>query len=75
MAQQPPVGQGPPQYHGFTITLRHTPQSVGVLWTSDQPGAETSSWQHTTLTKDRHECHRQDSNPQYQQASGRRPTR
>jgi hypothetical protein len=25
------------------ITLRHTPQSVGVLWTRDRPVAETST--------------------------------
>jgi hypothetical protein len=25
------------------ITLRHTPQSVGLLWTRDQPVAETST--------------------------------
>jgi hypothetical protein len=43
-----------------------TPQSVGLLWTSDQPVAETSTWQHTTLTTDRHPCPRQDSNPQSQ---------
>jgi len=24
-------------------------QSVGLLWTSDQPDEETSTWQHTTL--------------------------
>ena len=24
MAQQPPLGQGPPHYRGFAITLRHT---------------------------------------------------
>jgi hypothetical protein len=29
----------------------HT-HSVGLLWTSDQPDAETSIWQHTTLTTD-----------------------
>ena len=51
----------------------HT-HSVGLLWTSDQPIAETSTWQHTTLTRDRHPCRRRDSNPQSQQASGRRPT-
>jgi hypothetical protein len=28
--------------------------SVGLLWTSDQPDAETSTWQRTTLTADRH---------------------
>ena len=27
-----------------------TPHSVGLLWTSDQPDTETSTWQHTTLT-------------------------
>jgi hypothetical protein len=25
------------------ITLRHTPQSVGLLWTRDQPVPETST--------------------------------
>ena len=33
-----------------------TPHSVAPLWTSDQPFAETSTWQHTTLTRDKHEC-------------------
>jgi hypothetical protein len=33
-----------------------TPQSVGLLWTRDQPVAETSTWQHTALTTDRHPC-------------------
>ena len=32
------------------------------------------TWQHTTLTTDRHPCPRWDSKPQSQQASGRRPT-
>jgi len=50
------------------------PQSVGLLWTSDQLVAETSTWQHTTLTTDKHPCPRRDSIPQSQQASGRRPT-
>ena len=30
-----------------------TPHSLGILWTSDQPVAETSTWQHTTLTINR----------------------
>jgi len=51
-----------------------TPHSVGLLWTSDQPDAETSTWQHTTLTGNKHPCRRLDSNPQSQQAGGRRPT-
>jgi hypothetical protein len=50
-------------------TLIDTPQSVGLLWTSDRPVAET-----TTLTRDTYPCPRRDSNPQPQQASGRRPT-
>ena len=37
--------------HGHT----HTPQSVGLLWTSDRPVAKTSTWQHQTLT--RHNFH------------------
>jgi len=41
-----PGGPGPPDYQGFTIT--HTPQPVGLLWTRDQPEAETSTWQNTS---------------------------
>ena len=53
-----------------------TPHSVGLLWTSDQTNAETSTWQHTALTRERqrHPCPWRDSNPQFQQASGCRPT-
>jgi hypothetical protein len=36
-----PRGPGPPHYRGFTIT--ETPRTVGLLWTSDQPVAETST--------------------------------
>jgi hypothetical protein len=28
-----------------------TPHSAGIFWTSDQPAAETITWQHTTLNK------------------------
>ena len=42
------------------------PQSVGLLWTSDQLVAETSTWQHTTLTTDKYPCPRWDSNPRSQ---------
>ena len=48
--------------------------SVGLLWTSDRSDAETSTWQHTSLRRDRHPCPRRDWNPQSQQASIRRPT-
>ena len=51
-----------------------TSHSVDLLWTSDQPEAETSTWQHITLTWDIHPCPRRDSNPQSREASGRRPT-
>jgi hypothetical protein len=36
--------------HVHTQTLH----SVGLLWTSDQPDAEASTWHHTTLTTDIH---------------------
>jgi hypothetical protein len=48
-------------------TQLDTPHPVGLSWTSDRPGAETSTWQRTTLTRDRHPCHRRDSNLQSQQ--------
>ena len=37
-----------------------TPHSVGLLWMSDQPDAETSTWQHTALTRYRHPCPQRD---------------
>ena len=46
-----PVGQGlliiEDSYHS------HTPQPVGLLLTSYQPDAETSTWQHSTIITDR----------------------
>jgi hypothetical protein len=60
-------------YRGFTITFR--PTSFGkLLWSSDRPDVEDSTWQHTTLTRDRHPRCRIDSNPQSQPVSGRSPT-
>ena len=47
--------------------------SVGLLWTSDQPDAQTSTWHHAILTRDRYPCPWQESNPLSLQASGRRP--
>jgi hypothetical protein len=63
MAQQPPVCRG---LLIIEASLSHsdTPHSVGLLWTSDQPDAETSIWQHTARTKDREPCSRRDSNTQ-----------
>jgi len=59
----------------FKATRSHsgTPHSVGLLWTSDQLDAETSTWQHTTLTRLRLPLSRWDSNPQSHQASGSTP--
>ena len=54
MTQQPPSGPRPPDCQGFTITLKTQPQSVGLFRTSEQPDAETSTWQKTTLTTDIH---------------------
>jgi hypothetical protein len=53
MAQQFLVGQG---FLIIEASRSHsgTPHSLGYLWTSDQPEAETSTWQHTTLTKGIH---------------------
>jgi len=31
-----------------------TPHSVGLLWTSDQPDADNTTWQHRTLTRHSH---------------------
>jgi len=69
-----PIGPGPPHSRGFLITHNDAPHSVGLIWTNDQPVAETSTWQHTTLATDRHPCRRRDWNPQFQQASGRKST-
>jgi hypothetical protein len=49
-----PSGPRPPHSRGFQVTHNDAPQSVGLLWTSDQLIAETSTWQHTTLTTDIH---------------------
>jgi hypothetical protein len=51
-----------------------TSQSVGLLWTRDRPVAETSTWQSTTLTRDRYPCSRRNSNQQSQEARGLKHT-
>jgi len=60
MAQHPLVGQC---LHIIEASRSHsrTSHSVGLLWTSDQPDAGNSTWQHTTLTKTF--LLRRDSNP------------
>jgi hypothetical protein len=64
---------------GFLIiaasrSYSRAPRSVGLLYTREQSDAQTNTWQHTTITADRHPCLWLDSNPQSQQLSGRRPT-
>jgi hypothetical protein len=50
----------------FEVSGSHsdTPLLIGHLCMSDQPVAETSTWQHTTVTRDRHPCPRSHSAPQ-----------
>ena len=74
VALRPNAGHGLLILEVFQITHNDASQSVGLLWTSDQLVAETSTLQHTTLTTDKHPCPRWDSNPRSQQASGRTPT-
>jgi hypothetical protein len=59
---------------GFQITHNDDILSVGLLWTSDQPDTDTTTWQHTTLAIDIHLSTRRNSILQSQTASGRRPT-
>jgi hypothetical protein len=48
-------GLWPPRPRGFLITRHDSTQSVGLIWTSDQLVAETSTWQHTH-THNKHPC-------------------
>ena len=52
-----------------THTHTHTPHSVGLPWTSDQPEAENSTWQQTTLTRDKRSWTWRDSNLKSQEAT------
>jgi len=69
MAQQPPVGQSL-LIAEASRSHPDMPHSVGLLFMGDQYDAETSTWQHIT----RLPCPLQDSNLQFQQANGRKPT-
>jgi len=46
-----------------------TPHFVGLLWTSNQTVTESSTWIHTTPTRDRHPCPQRKLNLRSQQAS------
>jgi len=62
LEQQPLAGRGLLIFQASRSHL-DTLQSVGLLWTSNQPDAQTSTWQHTTLSRDRHPCSHRDLNP------------
>jgi len=49
-------GTGPPNLWGFYITHNDAPQPVGLLWMSDPPVSETSTWQRTTRKTDKYPC-------------------
>ena len=68
-----PVGQGL-LIQEVSKSHSDTQHSVGLLWTSDQSVAETSTCQHTTLTTNKHQYPRRHSNLYSQQANGSRPT-
>jgi hypothetical protein len=73
-----PMGQGP-LINKASRSHADTLQSVGVLWTSDQPDLITHNTQKRqtsmpTARRDKHPCPRRDSNPQYQQARGQGAT-
>jgi len=70
MARLPLFGPWSPHCRSFTITLKHTE----LLWTIDQPVAETCTWQQTALRRDRYQCPWWDSNPHSQESSDRRLT-
>jgi hypothetical protein len=55
MALQPLVGKG---LLIFETSRSHTDTQhwVGLLWTGDQPDAETSTWQRTTITRHGRPC-------------------
>jgi len=52
MARQPLLGQGPLMVQA-TQPHSDTPHSIEFLCTGNQPNSETSTWQHTTLKRDR----------------------
>jgi hypothetical protein len=72
MARQTLVGQG---LCIIEASRSHsdTPHSVGLLWTVYQPDTVISTWQHTTLLRDRHPYPWRYSKPPSQHASGRWP--
>jgi len=73
VAQKPKVGHRLLVVQVSRSHQKDAPQSVGLLWTVDQPVTETSTRKHSTIRTGKHSCPRWDSNLQTQQASDRRP--
>jgi len=48
---QEPLGS-----QGLLIIKASQSHLAGLLWMSDQPNAETTTWWHATITRDRHSC-------------------
>ena len=69
-------GPRPPHYRGFTITLRHTTLGRTRLDEGSARPRDLYLTTHNTDKRqtDRHPYPRRALNPQFQQASGRRPT-
>ena len=69
-----PSGPGPPHCQGFMITLRHTTVCRTPLdeWPARRRALYMTT--HNTITKNKHAWPLRDSNSQFQQARGRRPT-
>jgi len=57
MARQLLVGQGLLVMEA-SWSPSDTPNSVGLLWKSDQPDAVNSTLRNTTFTRDGHPCNR-----------------
>ena len=63
LGAKPPYCWGFKITHNYTHTHTHT-HPVRLLRTSDQHLAQTSTWQHTTITEDEHPRTQRDSNLQ-----------
>jgi hypothetical protein len=57
----------------FQDSRSHTHRHTRLLYTSDEPNAETFTLQQASFTRNRHPCPLRDYNSQPQQVNGRRP--
>jgi hypothetical protein len=67
------TAQQPPEGHGLLIIADSRSHSVKHTVLGRTPLEETSTWQHTTLTREEHWCPQWDSNPQFLQVSSTDP--